>query len=193
MRRSAGSAGLEAGGRPGRQQRAAALREAAAAEPSILGGAVGGRSHYVSFLLEEWAWGHLSAPALQRHAATSYADQVALLHRVGASPDFVDQGLNNFAKLGGWGRFENHIHQDILRYLGSPSYPPPVLVDVPVLKQKHGTPDTIKLPIFLPHILFAWSYKHNKKAFNMCFWAKWTLRPEPASGKNSGAEAIRES
>ena len=82
MRRSAGEADLEGGQRPGRQQRAAARREAAPAETTAheYEG-----SSYTSFLLEEWAWGHLSAPAVQRHAAKAYADQIELVRRVGGA------------------------------------------------------------------------------------------------------------
>ena len=84
MRRPASAAGL--GERAGRQQRAATLREAA---PTVPSAHEESGSEHVTYLLEQWAWGHLSAPAVQRHASKAYADQLALLRRVGVSPDIA--------------------------------------------------------------------------------------------------------
>ena len=76
--------------------------------------------------------------------------------------------------MGSWGKHENHIHTDLLRVIGEASYPPPFLQDVVVRRMKPtgdglGPEVECKTPIFLPHILFHWSYHNNKKLFNRIF------------------------
>ena len=170
MARSAAAAGLAIGGR---QQRARLLH----ADTGAAGrgeGYVIFQSEAVLFLLEEWAWGHLSAPQLQRHAAVSHRDQCMLLREIGVSEERACPEMKKLAKLGSWGRHQRNIHQNLLALIGKPSMPAPVIVKTILMRLKpHGESTGSKvqgsIPIFLPHELFAWSYQNDKRLFQRLF------------------------
>ena len=95
---------------------------------------------------------HLSAPALQTLALTSYNEQVKLLEKLGLSKDFANTSLRKLASLGAFGKFQNKCNAELRTYLGEPDTPAPVLQQVPllVMKPQPGQPTKIihDLPIF---------------------------------------------
>ena len=126
------------------------------------------------FLLEQWAWGQLSAPALQKIALRSYRDHLSLLRKHGISEDNVAKDIQALAKLGSWGRYQNNVNGDLLKFLGEPSFPKPLLHKVPVkrLKPDHSETNdkiTIDFPIFCPHIVFSWYYHNDQRRFQQLF------------------------
>ena len=132
------------------------------------------KSELVVFLLEQWAWGHLSAPDVQMHALKAYRDQVALLNSLGISEYRLAVDLRRLAKLGSWGNHTSNIHRNLCDWLGNPNCPPSFTHKVPLYKMKHdGSADTsiitLDFTMFLPHVLFAWYYHNDNKRFSQLF------------------------
>ena len=122
-------------------------------------------SHLVSHLLTEWAWGHLSAPKVQKIAYRSWLDQQGLLQSLNLSTGLCHQSLHKLASLGTWGRHPNNAHAELVSYLGEPSTPAPFSKKVPMVCEKVSDAypiqhRDIELPIYLPHEMFSHLY-HN--------------------------------
>ena len=131
-------------------------------------------SEMAMYLLQEWSWGRLTAPEVNRHALKSYRDQVRLLKSLGISEDKADSDLRDLAKLGSWGKHVGNIHPELMKWLGPPTVPAPFKWRVPVRRIKpDGTAasSTVELafPIFLPHELFAWYFNHDQQRFKELF------------------------
>ena len=124
-------------------------------------------------LLRQWAWGDISATALQELAMKAYQDEVNLLRAHGIHEAQVHSSLKSLASLGTWGKHSGNVHSQLLAWLGEPPTPAPMKHQVPLLAQKvkgggeveiHGP-----LAIFLPHELFAWYYKNDRARFQHLF------------------------
>ena len=131
-------------------------------------------SELVMHLLREWAWGHVSASKAQQLAKKSYDDQLKLLSDLGISGDRANPTLKRIASLGASGKFPNNCHAELLKYLGEPSTPAPMLHKVALQRLKISTarPDEIvevDQPIFLPHVMFAHYYNNDRDRFNELF------------------------
>ena len=132
------------------------------------------KSELVVFLLQQWAWGHLSAPEVQIHALKAYRDQVALLNSMNISEDRIADDLRRLAKLGSWGGHKQNIHSNLCTWLGNPNCPSYFLHKVPLYKMKHdGSADTSIITedfaMFLPHVYFSWFYHNDKRRFSRLF------------------------
>ena len=159
----------------GRHQRAR-LEESAAATDAPPRQST--RRHYnsdlVNFVLNQWAWGHLSAPLVQRYCLKYYMDQLKLLQSVNISPDNIDASLHDLARLGTWGKHPQNIHSELLRWLGVPSAPAYFRCKLPVIKMKgDGTASKTAVlenfPIFLPHEIFSWYFHNDRQRFDKLF------------------------
>ena len=139
-------------------------------------------SDLAGYLLEEWAWGKISAAELQRLSSHALSDQHRLLSSLKLSNDFASKSLAKFASLGDSGKYEGNVKRDLLRYLGDPALPEPEFTVVPMARLKaSGDEDTSvvlqSFPIYEPHVLFAWMYHHMRRRFVDLF-----LGGDPAGG-----------
>ena len=109
-------------------------------------------SEVVNFLVYQWAWGHMSATKVQQIAHVSYNDQIALLQKLNLSYDNISTSLKKFASLGTWGKNPANCHDELLKYLGEPETPKPIMQDVTlkIPKPQPGCPteQTRQIPIF---------------------------------------------
>lgn len=129
------------------------------------------------YLLRQWAWGQVSAVALQTTALHAYNDQLALLRSLDISEDRACAKLKALARLGNFGKQPGNVQTQLITYLGSPSTPPCHYHQVPVtiLKQRTASSGedavatSIDFPIFLPHVLFSWMYANDKERFSSLF------------------------
>ena len=123
--------------------------------------------------VKQWAWGLTSAVQLQLEASTILADQVALLGRVGVSPDHASKNLRDFAALGAHGQYKGNASRDLATKLGEPSLPAPFYAQVPMVISKPAavgaTTEVLPFPILLPHELFAYIYNESKDRFGEYF------------------------
>ena len=154
------------GGRGGRHQRAAAQR--------TLLEATGGASSVASrpltqklsrHLVQQWGWGHLSAPAVQQAADIAHTDQLELLQSLGINAHHADQTLRRLACLGSSGRHAANIDRDLKTYLGEPAVPKPFYANISVKVQKprpdQSSVSLEKVGFLLPHQYF--HYLHTKR------------------------------
>ena len=127
----------------------------------------------VKDLLLDWTWGRLSAVRVQEIAYSSYKDQVALLTRLGLSPDLACESLLAVAKLGSWGKNPNHCHSQLISWLGVSSLPPPLVTSIPLVIPKAGpnvpSEQERNFPSLLPHVNFAHYFANDKARFDELF------------------------
>ena len=124
--------------------------------------------------LSQWAWGHISATVLQETCLKSYNDQIKLLKSLGLSEDHAHKSLHKLASLGSYGKQPHNVLPQLLTYLGSPGYPPPVTFPLymKVLKQSHQTEAEYPFKMYLPHVLFSWMYQNDRRRFLELFIGK---------------------
>jgi len=161
-------------GRGGRRQREAA--RAALVEGETQAGAAvvstavpGITSRLVASLIADWGWGKLSAAEVQRLGHNAWQDQKALLERVGASSGEIDQGLVAIAKLGNWGQYPANMHRELVSWLGEPTPPKPMDIEIPVRIGKPGrlaSTSNVETGILLPHVEFANLFLKKRSVFN---------------------------
>ena len=143
---------------------------AAAGAGAAAGGALNGvASQLVRTLVKEWSWGDHSAVAVQRFALRAYRDQEQLLRGLELSTGHIDPALRAVAALGGWGEHPANIHRELVRWLGDPDPPKPLVVEMPV---KIGKPQRLPVAgiaqqgVLLPHEEFANLFSRNRPVFN---------------------------
>lgn len=173
--------------RPGIRQRLAladlASRAAASSGPAKNDGIT---SQMVLYLIKEWSWGHLSATKLQVIARKAYEDQVQILRRLGISEDCVDDTLKRIASLGSSGKHPGNCHSELLRFLGEPSTPSPMMHPIPIKREKISSahPEEIvqvHQPFFLPHVLFSFYFHNDKARFQELFLGPYQNKDDIAA------------
>ena len=118
----------------GRNQRALAREQLL---PAGVSASVSGTVHFaspfnrfesdvVAYIVGQWAWGLLSAPEVQKLAATSVEDQKRLLNRIPADRSFVSESLVALAGIGCGGRYRGNAHRDLCVMIGELSVPKPL-------------------------------------------------------------------
>jgi hypothetical protein len=126
-------------------------------------------SELARHLVNEWAWGHISAAEVQRLAQFAHNDEVLLLQRLGFASSSGSKSLKALAGLGNTGRCHQSIHRDLVLYLGEPASPPPLEVPIHTLNMKPSNGDDKvvlhNMPFFLPHVEFAHMFEHCKPFF----------------------------
>ena len=161
----------ERGGRRRRLSAREALVEetepaAAAAAPS---GVPGITSQLLTSLVQEWAWGKHSSIEIQRLCHKSYLDQKTLREKLKMSPDHIDRSLVAVARMGNFGKYPGNVHRELVAWLGDPTPPKPLTLEVPVKVAKPGrlaTVRTVEQNILLPHVEFANLYANNRNIFD---------------------------
>ena len=168
----AGLAGYNAR-RGGRRAREAALENVAAAagQQGQAHAAVVAQldSELVKALVKEWGCGVHSSAELQRLCAHAFRDQESLLQRLGQSSEHISSSLRAVASLGSWGKHQGNINRELIRFLGEPDPPKPLIVDMPIRIAKPG-----RLPVaaetatgvLLPHVEFATTYQKHRDVFD---------------------------
>ena len=111
------------------------------------------RSELAKLLVEKWAWGEMSTPAIQQIAAAAVAD--------GAT----SREVTLLAGLGSNGRYPNHMHTELLKHL-QPTKVSGALTEVDIaMKRPPHAIVRMKHPMLLPHELFATIYTHHRDRF----------------------------
>ena len=109
-----------------------------------------------SLLIEQWAWGALSAPKVQAIAEAACAD--GLSH-----PD-----VEKLSKMGSAGKHAGNCHRDLLLIAGNHSLTNAVS-SVPIrLKVKKVLSEPVTLDFLLPHKLFSLMFHSLPEAFKAC-------------------------
>ena len=122
-----------------------------AAKPSV-------KSELCSWLLNEWSWGRMSLPQVQRIAQFAHDDMKKAYDGV----QFED--LKFLAHIGTQGRFANNMHRDVMSKLNKiRDLPPLTKADLPTKKGDSTA------SMCLPHEIFAWLYEHNREKFHKQF------------------------
>ena len=120
-------------------------------------------------LVQEWAWGALSANKVQQLAALAVADHIKLLNRVGASLEYIPSSLKALAAIGGSGKYPGNAHRDLLTYLGEPDIPKAfcAAIHIKVIKpRKHKSQvQEVSVSFLLPHEQFHHTYTHKFSKF----------------------------
>ena len=81
--------------------------------------------------MQDWAWGFSSAAYVQRVAECAISDIGSILSVVASSRDnLVPEDLRRLAGLGTHGRWPNACSRDLKAWLGRPSMPDPMFVNV---------------------------------------------------------------
>ena len=111
------------------------------------------RSQLADFLIQQWCWGDISTPMLQKIAMFAVAD--------GAKhPD-----LEVMAKLGTEGRHPNNMYKQLVTKL-MPSAISSALTTIKIWNKRVGkTPIQVDQPILLPHTLFSTLYHQHRDVF----------------------------
>lgn len=137
----------EAPGRGGIRQRLDHA-EALAQAPSAL----------AKFLLQEFAWGRMSATEVQRIAGHAKQDMDQV--RAGRTLNDLDQ----LAAIGTEGYNPGNCYRDVMKIINKHSdLPPATQVDMPT-KRGNGT-----CSLMLPHVVFSYLYHRNREQFEKLF------------------------
>ena len=115
-----------------------------------------GPSKLASLLIEQWAWGAMSAPKVQAIAQAAWDDG---LHH----PD-----VEKLGKIGGAGSHPGNSHRDLLFLAGQHSLTKAVTTVPLQVKFKKWVSKSEDLDMLLPHKLFALMYEHLPDAFEAC-------------------------
>ncbi len=62
-------------------------------------------------MVKQWGWGHKSATQVREDAADAHTDQLEVIQRIGASPDFAHESLRRLAGLGSSGHHASNINK----------------------------------------------------------------------------------
>lgn len=116
------------------------------------------KSHLGKWLLEELAWGGLSANQVQKISDLVVQD-------FESSKVVPPQDLVDYAALGMSGKFPNNIWRDLQRKLGENHYPVLKPLEIPLKVAKDYRKAIV--PILWPHEVFAAVYKHYKEEFKV--------------------------
>ena len=112
-------------------------------------------------LLQDWAWGFISAARLSSRALKAWRDEQALLARFGHAGELGSRSLRTFAQLGTFGKFTRKAHGDLLEILGEPTAPKPTTVELPVKVVKLGRSPVRRPPHLATRPLDYW-YTQNQ-------------------------------
>jgi len=122
------------------------------------------RSALATLLVEQWSWGHLSCPAIQRIAAA-------------AKLDFENQGspvpseIEKIASIGSSGLLANHMHRDLTKHRIADPVLKPALSDIALwIRQSFLRSEHVTQKILLPHELFAQLYTSRNACFSEAGW-----------------------
>lgn len=154
-------------GRGGRRQRAAAQRALSGTRRGSSNAPEPCKGKLSKHLIQEWGWGHLSAPALQASADIAHQDQRSLLEMLGINVEYADATLRHLSTLGASGRHKQNIERDLKTYLGQPSVPKPFHANIHVKIQKprpgQSQISSEQVAFLLPHQYFHYLY-HKRRA-----------------------------
>ena len=117
-------------------------------------------SSLANLLIEQWSWGQLSTPQIQRIAAAAKADFEAGGHTV---PDQIEK----ISAIGSHGRHTGHLFRDLTKYKIKQPILASARVDYTMWIRKIGF-RTKQSPISIvpPHALFSLLYHSNRQAFD---------------------------
>ena len=116
-------------------------------------------SSLANLLIEQWSWGQLSTPQIQRIAAAAKADFEAGGHTV---PDQIE----NISAIGSHGRHTGHLFRDLTKYKIKQPILASARVDYTMWIRKIGfRTKQSPISIVLPHALFSLLYHSNRQAF----------------------------
>jgi hypothetical protein len=127
-------------------------------------------SNLAKHLVNERAWGHISAAEVQRISALAFEDESELLRKLGQPPGSGSSSIRALATLGSFGKHSQNIHRDLVAFLGEPDSPQPLQVPISIKSLKPlPNEDAVrqeKMPFFLPHAEFAHFYNNRKHFFD---------------------------
>ena len=135
-------------------------------------------SHLCKLLAQQWAWGILSAVAVQKYASAALEDAKVLLNRLhvnfsSSSNGPVSVSLSQFAALGCGGSCPGNIAKELRLLLGEPEMPPIHQEKIMTRFMKPGIWKPHKALVghsfLLPHVVFSYLYHHNRAKFNQVF------------------------
>lgn len=151
-------------------------------------------SSLATYLLTEYAWGHMSVQQVQEIASLAISD----FERASDGLSFPD--LLAMSKFGSSGAQKANMSRDMSKYIASVSnLPPASMIDLPT---KHHMD---KVAMIMPHELFAELYENHRQAFfktmmpqgshqPKAFWDQCAgmqcLQGQPALGKLDRLKAI---
>ena len=115
------------------------------------------QSALATLLVQEWAWGNISTPMLQKVAEAACADGARHPH------------LDKLSAIGSHGRHPGNTHRDLLRLLKAPIVPAAltdwnVWMKLPFMKTAQMSQKFV-----LPHALFSHIYSHDFGLFEQVF------------------------
>ena len=114
-----------------------------------------------NYLMQQWAWGHVSPQEVQRLA------HAAILDMKGCGLEQLPPFLLKLSHMGSDGVHENNIHKEMLRMASQGC-----LVPEPLQVQITFTHGLVLQPLMLPHVLFSHMYHHYRNTFNKVFMPK---------------------
>ena len=140
--------------RGGRLQRAAQLEAVHTGSTRVSGPTSG---HLALLLEEDAAIGRIHCSILQRYAHVAYTDGLRI------------ERLGKLAKLGTWGKHQNHIQVEYWNLYLDVALEPPLVDKMPLLDPRAGEEHECDMPIMLPHIWFSSLWDHYRNEFfNKC-------------------------
>ena len=181
------------GGRQQKRERAAAFRTDVAEDATLVDRL--GKSFLALDLVRRWAWGRISATAMQSLAHLAYRDALAVARLCGGNEDAVPTPLRELASLGTWGRNTGNIASELVTYLREPRFPRaddsfkvPLLVRKP--RNRQNILQDSKVPMFLPHVVFHHLFQHHRSKWEYnflgdqvgkvdAFWKECVKRRDP--------------
>ena len=119
---------------------------------------------------QQWAWGVTSASDLNRTCLKSYNDQIKLLGRLGLSLAEADSSLRSMAKLGDWGTNDGNIKRDLMRTLGEPLSPEPMIAPIHCIAARSGKVVRVQMPFSAPHLVMSRLFATDRGAFDTLFF-----------------------
>ena len=134
---------------PGGYKQKARWNEEASASTSR----VSAKSVLAEYLIDKWAWGEISASAVQTIASCAVQDGL------------TNKEVQVLAKLGSSGLYPNHCHHELMNKLGAPHIKSAISsIDVYMRKQQSQMV-LCSSAILLPHELFSVIYDKHKDVF----------------------------
>ena len=120
-----------------------------------------GKSQLVAFLIQQWAWGEISAQMVQKIASRAHADITCV--REGTPIDL--DPLATLSSLGGHGTYPNHCSGELHNKISGVHLSPLTLSKIWTTNVNGLHPTQREQPLILPHVLFADMYNKYPAAF----------------------------
>lgn len=150
-------------------------RQARSSDQGASASGASSSSALASYLVEQWSWGHMSAPQIQKIASLAEADGVA------------KDDIKVLSALGTHGRHPKNCHPELLRRLNPQALLGAIAqVELPMKSPRAGWV-RVQQDFVLPHQFFAALFESHPKAFRerLCgppgkmqeFWASALNHP----------------